>query len=121
MHSACRAALAIARAVEADNAKRRDAGLAPITLRIGMHSGPVIVGNIGAPRRVNYTIIGDVVNTAERLEGLGRELVHQEADVATLVSGDTAARVGDAHDFLPVGSHQLRGRHEPVTVFHLKP
>ncbi|MCG8694486.1 MAG: hypothetical protein MI806_25035 [Minwuiales bacterium] len=117
---ACRAALAIARAVEADNAKRRDAGLRPIGLRIGMHSGPVIVGNIGAPGRVNYTIIGDVVNTAERLEGLARELVQQEAGVATLISGDTAARVSKSYDFLSVGSHHLRGRHEPVTAFRLK-
>ena len=75
---------------------------------------------ISAPGRVNYTIIGDVVNTAERLEGLARELVQQEAGVATLISGDTAARVSETYDFLAVGSHHLRGRHEPVTAFRLK-
>ncbi len=117
---ACRAALAIARAVEADNARRRNAGLPPIGLRIGMHSGPVIVGNIGAPGRVNYTIIGDVVNTAERLEGLARELLRQDTGVSTLVSGDTADRIGPGYDLSPVGSQHLRGRHEPISVFHLK-
>jgi class 3 adenylate cyclase len=65
---ACRAALAIARAVDADNARRTAAGRPAIRIRIGLHSGPVVVGNVGWPGRINYTIVGDTVNTCQRLE-----------------------------------------------------
>ena len=65
---AVRAALAIARVIREDNAVRRAAGQAPIRVRIGLHSGPVVVGNIGAPGRVNFTVVGDTVNIAQRFE-----------------------------------------------------
>ena len=60
---ACRAAIAMKSALEADNRARAEAGQHRIRIRIGIHQGPVLVGNIGAPGRVNYTIIGDPVNT----------------------------------------------------------
>ena len=60
--SACRAAIAIQRALAADNAQRIARGLAPVRIRIGIHMGPVVVGDIGAPNRINYTIVGDAVN-----------------------------------------------------------
>ena len=69
---ASRAARAIAIAIEADNQTRLAAGDPPVRVRIGLHSGPVTVGNIGAPGRINYTIIGDTVNIAQRLEQLGK-------------------------------------------------
>jgi class 3 adenylate cyclase len=40
-----------------------------------MHSGPVVVGNIGAPGRVNFTVVGDTVNIAQRFEQLGKEFM----------------------------------------------
>ena len=49
----------------------------PIRLRIGLHSGPVVVGNIGAPGRVNYTVVGDTVNVAQRFEQLGKEFMRE--------------------------------------------
>ena len=66
--SACRAAIAIQRALAADNAQRIARGLAPVRIRIGIHMGPVVVGDIGAPNRINYTIVGDAVNATQRLE-----------------------------------------------------
>lgn len=80
---ACRAARNIARRVSIENVRRRAAGEAPLGLRIGIHSGAAIVGNIGAPSRVNYTMIGDTVNIAQRLEGLGKE-VSPDTEVAVL-------------------------------------
>ena len=72
---AVRAALAIARVIREDNAIRRAAGKPPIRVRIGLHSGPVVVGNIGAPGRVNFTVVGDTVNVAQRFEQLGKEFM----------------------------------------------
>ena len=71
---AARAALAIAQALRIDNEARRAAGEVPVRLRLGLHTGPVTVGNIGAPGRMNYTIIGDTVNAAQRVEALGKDL-----------------------------------------------
>ena len=72
---AIRAALAIAGVIHEDNALRRAAGKTPIRVRIGLHSGPVVVGNIGAPSRVNFTVVGDTVNVAQRFEQLGKEFM----------------------------------------------
>jgi class 3 adenylate cyclase len=51
----------------------------------------VIVGNIGAPGRVNYTVVGDTVNVAQRFDQLGKEFMTPDEDVIVLVSGDTIA------------------------------
>ena len=71
---ACRAALAIADAVRADNRRRQGEGLPPVRIRIGLYDGRVVAGNIGAPGRINYTLVGDAVNAANRLEQLGKEV-----------------------------------------------
>lgn len=115
---ACRAACAIAGALAADNAARAAAGRPTARIRIGLHSGPVVVGNIGAPGRINYTIVGDTVNTCQRLESLGREF--DRGDAATvLVSEATARAVGDAFTLEPVGSYEVKGRREQVRAFRL--
>src|SRR3990170_2520292 len=89
---ACRAALAIAKAVGADNERRRRKGMSPVRLRIGIHSGPAIAGNIGAPGRINYTLVGDTVNIAQRLEQLGKSVDTGADDVIVLTSGDNGRR-----------------------------
>ena len=117
---ACRAAGAIARAVAVDNAARRAQGLAPLRMRIGVHTGPVVVGNIGAPGRINYTIVGDTVNAAQRLEVLGKEL-DEGADVTVLTSAETAAAADRAEIGLErVGAFEVKGKQEPLEVFRLK-
>src|SRR3546814_14567712 len=70
---ACRAALEIMRAVVADNRARKARGLAPVRLRIGVHSGAAIVGNIAAPGRVNYTLLGHTGNVANRQEAYAKD------------------------------------------------
>ncbi len=86
---AIHAALEMGRVVREDNRQRVAAGQPPVRLRIGLHSGPVVVGNIGAPGRVNYTVVGDTVNVAQRFEQLGKEFMREDEDVIVLVSGDT--------------------------------
>ena len=46
----------------------------PLRLRLGLHTGPALVGNIGARDRLNYTLVGDTVNVTQRLEQLGKEV-----------------------------------------------
>ena len=116
---ACRAALAIAAAIRADNRKRIADGQPAIGIRIGIHTGNVTVGNIGAPGHINYTIIGDAVNVGQRLEQLGKEIYPPDTDVAILISGDTARDLGDAFDPVPVGRFALKGRDGEVEVFKL--
>ena len=86
---ACRAALAIADGIRAENVRRRSQGEAPLGIRIGIHTGSATVGNIGAPGRINYTIIGDAVNVGQRLEQLGKTLFPADSETAILVSGAT--------------------------------
>ncbi|MHC4610944.1 MAG: adenylate/guanylate cyclase domain-containing protein, partial [Planctomycetota bacterium] len=67
---ACRAAIGVSIALKSDNMARKREGKPPVRVRIGVHTGEVVVGNIGAPGRINYTIVGDTVNAASRLEQL---------------------------------------------------
>ena len=88
-------------------------------MRIGIHTGTVTVGNIGAPGHINYTIIGDAVNIGERLEQLGKEIYPTGTDVSILISGDTARDLGDSFDPIPAGRFELKGRASEIEVFKL--
>ena len=112
---AVRAAGAIATALHADNA-RRDV---PVRLRMGLHSGPVVVGNIGTAARMNYTVVGDTVNTAQRLEAMAKELL-PAAEVAILLSATTAAALPAAIGAVSLGRHRLRGHGAGTEVFALR-
>ena len=95
---ACHAACAIVSEVEAFNAARRARGEHACRMRIGLHTGPVAVGNIGFSGRVDYTIIGRTVNVAQRLEQSGRQ-VAKDSEVVILASGQTHASAGEAFVF----------------------
>ena len=113
---ACRAALAIRSVMNADNASRAAAGLAAIRLRIGIHRGLLVVGNIGAPGRINFTIVGDTVNVAQRLQEGARNITSTDA-VTILVSEPVMHDAGADFYFLNSGAMSLKGRHEAVNTF----
>ncbi len=115
---ACRAALAIRAAIEAGNKERVAGGLQPIRMRIGLHRGPIVVGNIGAPDRINYTVVGDAVNLAQRLEQLGKAIGSSE-EVVILLSDAVARDLAGRFALAPVGELEVRGRNEPVQAFSL--
>lgn len=116
---AIRAARAIATAVHAENEVRMAAGEPPVRIRIGLHTGTVIVGNIGAPGRINYTLVGDPVNVANRIEQLGKE-IDPDAEVIALASAVTVDGAGE----MPAGARNLgdrtlRGHSHPIGLWRL--
>ena len=115
---ACRAALAIRSRIAADNELRAAGGESPVRVRIGIQSGEATAGNIGSRSRLNYTVIGDTVNIAQRLEQLGKE-VSPDTEVAIVVGAATAADAGADFAFEPVGEMAVKGRAAPVEVFRL--
>jgi len=82
-------------------------------IRVGIHTGPLVAGNVGGGGRQTYTVHGDTVNLAARLEALNKE-----HGTALLVSESTARALGD-HPLVAVGRIDIRGLSEPVAVFTL--
>ncbi|MBF0588438.1 MAG: hypothetical protein HQL53_04860 [Magnetococcales bacterium] len=116
---ACRAALAIADKWGAHNRQRVAAGEQPVRMRMGIHTGPVVVGNIGYSGRVNYTIVGDAVNSCQRLEALGKE-VDPEANALVLISDAVRGQLDEAvFPVISVGRCPVKGRRRPMEVFRL--
>ena len=120
---AARAAHSILIAVNEDNEKRVANRQAPIGLRVGLHTGPVTVGNIGAPDRINYTIIGDPVNVGQRLEqfakGVGDDS-SASSSVTVVASRAIVDQVLEKERWSSLGMHHLRGRDEQIEVFRMR-
>jgi adenylate cyclase len=87
-------------------------GLPPIHMRVGIHSGSAVVGNLGSAKRFDYTAIGDDVNLAARLEGANKRY-----GTNILVSGQTVERVGTKIRFRPIDKVIVKGKSVAVEVF----
>ena len=109
---AVRCALAMHDALGVLNAERASRGEAALRMGIGLHTGTVIVGDVGTPRRREYTAIGDAVNVAARIQELTK--AH---DVPVLVSEETRRRVGETVSFSAAEEVHLKGRVQGVTTY----
>jgi adenylate cyclase len=102
------------------NRERQAAGQPHLAIGIGLNFGPAVLGDVGSEHTLSFTVIGDTVNTASRLQGLTRTLetplVVADAvvqAVQTAANGDPAALAG----LRERGAHELRGRSAPVRIW----
>ncbi|MBW1707948.1 MAG: AAA family ATPase, partial [Deltaproteobacteria bacterium] len=109
---ACYAALAIQKAMgEYGDEIERDTGV-EFRMRVGINSGPVIVGAIGDDLRMDYTAVGDTTNLGSRMESMARP-------GTILVSGNTHRLVRDFFEFESLGKIEVKGKKEPQEAFEL--
>ncbi|MEG5001028.1 CHASE2 domain-containing protein [Microcoleus sp. B4-D4] len=87
-----------------------------IKFGIGLHTGQLIAGSVGGSRRLNYSVIGDAVNVAARLEAMNKQIV-SDSPFNLLVTGKTFDYVCDRYEGQKVGSIQLRGKQEETVVY----
>lgn len=108
---AVRAALAMREALDELNATFQAEGLASVQIGIGLNTGPAVVGLIGSSQRSEYTVIGDTVNLASRLEGATKQY---DADI--IVSAATWVRVADHVAGEPLGQVQVKGKEKSIEI-----
>jgi adenylate cyclase len=116
---AARAAVEMGRRLHEDNARRRRKGLNPIRVRIGLHTGTALAGNIGATGRINYTLVGETVNVAQRLEQFAKEIDDGHSEVIIVASAEVAGRLPVEIPQQPLGKHNVVERAPPMDVFRL--
>jgi adenylate cyclase len=112
--NAAKAALAMLERMEALQLERLAEGKRPVKVRIGLSSGKALVGEIGAPQFRQWTVIGDVVNTASRLEALNKQF---HTDI--LISDATYQLIRPWAEVHALGPVTLKGRREPLDCYAL--
>jgi adenylate cyclase len=113
--AAVRCAGAMLEALAVHNEERAREGALPLAMGIGVHTGPVVAGNLGVPgRRLEFTVIGDAVNTASRLEGHTKQ-----AGTPVVVSEATAAALRDPSMLRELAPVSLRGKQTSIRVYGL--
>jgi adenylate cyclase len=100
-------------AILAWNVERAAAGEPPVSVRIGINTGNAVVGDIGSDQRVDYTVLGNTVNVAARLE----EYVAGPNEI--VVGEETARLAGDEFSFVSLGEVKLKGLSKELTAFRV--
>ena len=111
---ACRAALAMLRRMNTLNQEWRRIGEAELHMRIGVNSGTAVAGNMGTDEIFNYTILGDCVNLASRLES-----VNKQYGTRIIVGEETWTRVKDEFEARELDWIRVKGKAQPVAIYEL--
>lgn len=111
---ACHAAIDNQRRLVSLREELMQAGLPPVHARIGIHTGEMIIGNMGSSQRFDFTVIGDNVNLASRLEGACKEY-----GTGILISEETCRRAMEHIEVRELDLLQVKGRETPVRIFEL--
>ena len=111
---AVKSAVGMDQALAKLNTRWEAAGLPTLRQGVGIHTGVVYAGNVGASSRMKYTVIGDPVNVAARLEGLNKEL-----GTTILMTEETYAILKDRVDVKDRGAIPVKGRVQPVRVYEV--
>lgn len=119
--NAIHCALAMRRAMEELNAAYTEENAPPIKMRMGLATGSVVAGCLGSAERMKYTTIGDVINTAARLESYGKEIPEKYIDpyCQIMVAASTVEQLPGQFKLESVGTLQLKGKSQGVEVFAL--
>jgi adenylate cyclase len=108
---AVRAAIGMIRALHVWNRQRLTEGKKPVGMGIGLNTDTIVSGNIGSPKRMDYTLIGDGVNLASRLESLCKQY-----HASILISENTVRRLKGTYRIREVDRVQVKGKTESVGV-----
>ncbi len=111
---ACKVALANQKKLAALKPEFDRLGYPPVRNRIGLNTGPAIIGNMGSPKRFSYTAIGDAVNLASRLEGANKAY-----GTYILISETTRRGAGDAIEVRELDFVKVKGKSEAIRVYEL--
>lgn len=114
--NAVRTALDMQKKLRTFNELREMSGQQKIKIGIGIHTGEVILGNIGSHQRLDFTVIGDAVNTASRLEGLTKN-----KDAEIIISAATRSLLPKTFSVESLGSEMVKGKKEAVEIFSVLP
>ncbi|WP_353683248.1 CHASE2 domain-containing protein [Thermodesulfovibrio sp. 3907-1M] len=112
--NACRAALECIESLRELNKEFSEKSFPQIKIRIGIHTGDAIVGNIGSDRLFNYTVVGDTVNIASRLEG-----VNKFFKTNIVISEETYLKTSDIFLARQLGVITVKGRAKPIGIFEI--
>jgi adenylate cyclase len=112
--SAARAALRIVDRIMQAKAEADAQGVPGYAVKIGINTGPAVVGNVGAPKRYNYTAVGETVNIAARLES-----VPEDYGCRIVVGPLTAAAIGDRFVLCELDWIKVKGKDEAFSIFQL--
>jgi len=111
---ACATALECQRLLGLQRAEAERRGGTPLRVRVGINTGRMLVGNIGSNERLNYTVVGDAVNVASRLEALG-----EIYGVGIVIGGETRTAAGDAIIARRLDRVAVRGRTKGLAIYEL--